>query len=209
MNRRFNAVGMKNLANFVFLLVLASVVQAREFTGLIIRDNDTTNVSFKVSLGLFSRQPELYKLRKKIVYFGDQGERKVLKAIDAQEVHIHFGMDTIVMKSIPNPYSHNRRKSKYYFLKLEEDGAKLKFYIFYDEETSCDGMGTDYSERYLLQKMDSKLISISSFSFRKTMLKVIDDCPPLQHKIATREYRRKDLKKIVRYYNEQCPKIIQ
>jgi len=172
--------------------------------GTILLDHDTLNVTIKVPLGLFNRQPVLHNLRSKIIYFNRKGERKVLKAKDAQEVIFQFENETIHLVSKPNPFSINKRKPRYYFLKLVENGSPLKLFIFYDESTSNEGMTTEYTERYFIQKHHGALVLIGGINFRKIMLEIVGDCPQVAQKIKSRAWRKRDLELIVKYYNNHC-----
>ena len=172
--------------------------------GKILLAHDTLDVTLKVPLSLFSRQPVLYNLRSKIVYFDKKGQRKVLKAKEAKEVIFKFEDETIHLVSKPHPFSINKRKPRYYFLKLVDNGAPLKLFIFYDETTSDDGMNTDFVERYFVQKDNRELILIGGLNFRKTMLEIVGDCPDVAQKIESKEWRKRDLVQIIRFYNNEC-----
>ena len=93
---------------------------------------------------------------------------------------------------------------RYYFLKLVDNGAPLKLFIFYDETTSDDGMNTDFVERYFVQKDNRELILIGGLNFRKTMLEIVGDCPDVAQKIESKEWRKRDLVQIIRFYNNEC-----
>lgn len=195
---------MKTIFTFILFSGILVVSQGAEIKGKIYLDHDTLNVTLKVPLGLFNREPVLHNLRSKIIYLNKKGERKVLKAKDAKEVVFQYERETIRLVSRPHPSSINKRKPRYYFLKLEEDGMPLKLFIFYDETTSDDNMNTDYVEQYYIQKNEQPMILVSGINFRKIMLEIVSDCPEVAEKIDKREWKKRDINKIVQFYNQHA-----
>lgn len=198
---------MRILFTLVLLAGSFVFVSGAEIKGKIYFEHDTATVTFKVPLSLFGRQPVLHNLRSKIVYFNAKGQRKVLRAKDAREIKFTYENETIRMVSKPHPNSLNKKRPRYYFLKLEEGGSPLNLYIFYDETTSDDGMNsvhTDYVERYFIEKNEKELIPVGGLSFRKKILEIVGDCPEVARKIESREWRKRDLKEIVSFYNRSC-----
>ncbi len=60
------------------------------------------------------------------------------------------------------------------------------------------------NHRFYIKWEDSdQLLDIKSH-FRKDALELFKDCPGLVRRIKTREWKYKDLKKIVEYYNDYC-----
>ena len=77
---------MHHLFTLIFIFSFTGLIGGAELKGKILLAHDTLDVTLKVPLSLFSRQPVLYNLRSKIVYFDKKGQRKVLKAKEAKEV---------------------------------------------------------------------------------------------------------------------------
>jgi hypothetical protein len=101
------------------------------------------------------------------------------------------------------------------FLKLEIDG-KLKLFKYYFTENSpvmynssknvTTGGYSFTADRYILQKSDEEIFMPRDLTFRKDMMKYFQNCPELFLKIENKEYRKKDLKIVVCYYNSNCAK---
>lgn len=198
---------MKKLITLALFILSQSLATGAEIKGKIYLEHDTLNVTFRIPLSLFGKKPVLHNLRSKVTYLNNKGQRKVLKAKDAKEIIFKYENETFRMVSKPHPYSLNRKKPRYYFLKLEEEGTPLKLFIFYDETTSDDGMNsvhTDYTEEYFVQKNNGELIQAGGLNFRKTMLGIVGDCPEVAEKVETREWKQRDIKKIISTYNARC-----
>jgi hypothetical protein len=75
------------------------------------------------------------------------------------------------------------------------------------------GMGHGYTiKNYYVKRANeievSHLGSTSLFSknFKKAASKYFEDCPELVDKIQTKEYRKRDLRSIIEFYNTHCKK---
>lgn len=100
------------------------------------------------------------------------------------------------------------------FLKLEVEG-KLKLFKYYHTDHSpiaydassnvISGMYPFVVERYFLQKGDDQITAPGFIHFRNQMKTYLKDCPGLSQKIESREFRKRDMEKIVSYYNSNCP----
>jgi hypothetical protein len=74
-------------------------------------------------------------------------------------------------------------------------------------------MGTSFTiKNYYLRKKDDKSVthitstSLFSKNFKKTAAKYFEDCPSLVEKIENKEYRKRDIRAIIEFYNSKCTK---
>jgi hypothetical protein len=75
------------------------------------------------------------------------------------------------------------------------------------------GMGASFTIKnyYLRKKQEKEVTHISStqlFSknFKKAATTYFEDCPDLVEKIATKEYRKRDIRAVIEFYNSKCKK---
>ncbi|MGY8939071.1 MAG: hypothetical protein ACKVK4_03750 [Flavobacteriales bacterium] len=75
------------------------------------------------------------------------------------------------------------------------------------------GMGASFTIKnyYLRKKHEKEVTQISSthlFSknFKKAATTYFEDCPDLVEKIATKEYRKRDIRAVIEFYNSKCKK---
>jgi CRISPR/Cas system-associated endonuclease/helicase Cas3 len=75
------------------------------------------------------------------------------------------------------------------------------------------GMGAGFTIKnyYLRKKHEKEVTHISSthlFSknFKKAATSYFEDCPDLVEKIATKEYRKRDIRAVIEFYNAKCKK---
>jgi len=206
---------MKTGLLIIIGLILAFKVDAKRLEGQIILVNDTHDVTFKIPVTLFTQEIDFEKIQRKIKYFDSTGEKRVIKPEQAEEIRFYYKNEEIRMLSRFSSLRFNDLFSKnhYYFLKLEIDG-KLKLFRYYYTESSpevydasTDVMisGQSYSaSKYILQKSGEGLFMPRTLTFRKDIAGYFQDCPELSLMIENREYRKRDLFIIVRYYNSYC-----
>ena len=85
------------------------------------------------------------------------------------------------------------------FLKLETHGA-VKLYTFYQMLNGA--YGKSHPETSILQRGDGEMLIIKKGSFEKDVCAFLGECTPLIGKIESKEFKRKDIKAIVEFYNE-------
>jgi hypothetical protein len=73
------------------------------------------------------------------------------------------------------------------------------------------GAGFTIKNYYLRKKHEKEVTHISSthlFSknFKKAATSYFEDCPDLVEKIATKEYRKRDIRAVIEFYNAKCKK---
>jgi hypothetical protein len=112
--------------------------------------------------------------------------------------------------------SYNR---KYRFLK-EENGnkflpfeeiilGKLSLYIIHTTSFGGNGIAQSFADYYLIKENEDKVThfgssELISTKFNKIAKKYFSDCKSLLDKLESKVFRKKDIMKIVEYYNEKC-----
>ena len=198
-------------------LILTSKTAAKKLEGKLLLENDTMEVTFHVPVNLFTQEINYEKLQHKIKYFDSSGKKVIISPDQAEEIRFIYKREEIRMLS---RYCSRRLgrvflMNHHLFLKLEIDG-KLKMFKYYFTENSpvmynssknVTTMGYSFTaDRYILQKSDEEIFMPRDLTFRKDMVKYFQDCPELFLKIENKEYRQKDLKIVVCYYNSNCAK---
>jgi len=207
---------MKKISFLIILgLILSIETEAKKLEGKILFDNDAVHVKFFIPVNVFSKEINYEKLQYKIKYFDSTGNKFVIKPDQAVEVRFIYKNEEVRILSrynslrLGNVFSVNQR----IFLKLEIDG-KLKMFKYYYTESSLmmynsssevTTGGYSYQvDKYILQKGSQELVKVKDLTFRKDMMEYFKDCPDLSQMIERKEYRKRDLKKIVSYYNSNC-----
>lgn len=193
-----------------FLFICISVIaEGKRIEGKILTEKGVRDVTFRIPLHFFSKDPDYVQLQKKVSYFDSDGRREVLWPSMASEIHFVHRGEPIRMMSRVNTlellliFEHERN----IFLRLEEDGSMKLFRYYYRENVKRAGSTsfTDEDEfvhdRYILQKGDGILKAPSVLNFRKDMTAYFEDCPELLSMIEDKEYKRRDLVSMVRFYN--------
>jgi hypothetical protein len=208
---KMNKIGLL----IVIGLILTFKVDAKRVEGKLLLKHDTLDVIFKIPVGLFTQEIDFEKIQRKIKYFNSMGEKVVIRPEQAEEIRFKYKHEEIRMLSRISSKRLNDlfSKNQYYFLKLEIDGKMKLFRYFYSEtspgayDASTDGItgGHSYSaSKYILQRLGEEIYIPKNLSFRKEMMKYFQDCPVLSLRIENREFRKRDLDAIVRYYNSHC-----
>ncbi len=188
--------------------------EAKKLKGQIIYINDTVNVTFNIPVSFLTQEPNYEKLQQKVTYFDASGIKKVLKADDAKEIRFQLGHEEIRMLSRENSIGLGSifNMNSNVFLRIEIDGnLKLFSYSYtqqypgmYNGSTGVTTGGSYRLEKFALQKGERTLKVPADLTFRKDMSDYFNDCPDLVRKIENKEFRKNDLKAIVKFYNEYC-----
>ena len=195
--------------------ILTFNANAKRLKGIIILEDDTLGVTFRIPVTLFAHEIEFEKIQRKIKYFDTAGKKSVIKPDQAEEIRFYYKNKEIRLLSrfIALRLHDLFSKNHYYFLKLEMDGKLKLLRYYYTEdspevyEASSDVMITGQSytvSKYILQKSDEELFMPRTLAFRKDMMKYFQDCPELINMIENRKYRKRDMVNIARYYNSYC-----
>ena len=204
----------------IFLLTLIGLSlllnsQAEKFKGIIILKSDTIEVTFNIPVKYFEDEPNYEKLQSKVKYYDSKGKKVTLKPCNAKEFQFDYKNRKIRMVSKPNSLGLGNlfTMSDCIFLKLEIDG-ELKLFSYYDTRqrggsynSFTGGMtpGSSYCiVQDILQLGNGGLIRPKGINFKNSMSELFKKCPSLVEKIESKEFRKKELEELVRYYNSNC-----
>jgi len=111
------------------------------------------------------------------------------------------GEETFVKKSLPNPLSLGMAD---FYVKLLQKGH-ISLYEYSDNVESDDNIHTHIFEEYYLER-GSQFVRVKKKRFKKDMSKFFSDHQEIVTKINNKEWKYKDLKEIVRIYNNDQKK---
>ena len=196
-------------------LLLTTSLEAKKIKGVILFAEDTVQVTMKIPVKFLSGEINYQKLQTKVKYFDSLGTKRVLRPDDAREIRFSYDYEDVRMLSrVKNDGMGNIFSAdSCIFLKLEVDGPLKLFSYYYSQSNpgmynASTGMmtgGYSYTvEKYILQKGNGDLKRPRGLTFRKDMMEYFADCPVLAGKIEAKEFKRRDLTSIVRYYNLHC-----
>lgn len=195
--------------------MLTLKLEARKIEGKIFFENDTIDVTFNIPIKFFTQELNYEKLQNKVKYYDSSGEIIILKPEYAKEIQFKYENKNVRMLSRSNSIGVGNifKKGAKIFLKLESDG-KLKLFNYYqtqfspgmyNDPTGSMSGGTIISvENYILQKGDGELKRLKGLTFKKDMAEYFSDCPALVAKIESKDFRKRDMNIIVRFYNSYC-----
>ncbi|MFK7901007.1 MAG: hypothetical protein AB8B61_09645 [Cyclobacteriaceae bacterium] len=206
---------MKKLYFFVVVLVLTQKVEAKKLQGQIYYMLDTVTVTMNIPINFLTKEPNYQSLQNKLKYIDSEGVKKILRPTEASEIRFDYNSESIRMLSRKNTleWSNVFFSNTNIFLKLEIDG-ELQLFNYYSTQSSpgmyngASGMMTGgFSHRthnLILQKSNEELNQPFWLSFKDDMMEYFKGCPDLSDKIKHKEFRKKDLRSIVTYYNTNC-----
>jgi hypothetical protein len=201
------------------LFFFANNLNARQVKGTIIFENDTLNTMLKIPVYGIAGPPNYLKIQYKIKYYDENQAIKTLRPENAKEVRFTFKGEKIRMLSKSNANGiggFSLTSSTGIFLKvveLEVEGQVKLFNVYITEVGPAVIIGTggaspgssaNMSKKYVLEKTNGKLFRVRSLSFKRDMMTYFSDCPTLVEKIKKKEFRMRDLKMIVEFYNDRC-----
>jgi hypothetical protein len=199
----------------IFLLYLTACYNAlaeRTAGTIIFSEDNQEEVVFDLPVSLLGSL-NYVRLQEKVKYYDSFGKKKLLRPEQAKEITFVFLGEDIRMISIPKSGDLSLgsvlSSSENIFLKLEVEGPMRMFYYEYRESTP--GMtgsmttGVSYIEdKFLFQKNGGSIKWPRNLSFRKDMIQYFSDCPELATKIDKKEFGKKDMLEITRFYNSYC-----
>jgi len=187
--------------------------------GKIYFEHDTVSATFFVSILPFSKEINYAYIQEEIKFKDEENKLKKLYPEQAKEYRLYYKQDTIRMISHSFITGRPNVNSISYtlFLKLESKG-NLSTYCHYTNNfggyTPIDNggvyaggvstIGTSNTQFYLFQKGNGKLKKPLKLGFIKDMRQYFSDCESLVQKIEDKTFKRKDLKEIAEYYNNNC-----
>lgn len=189
-------------------------LEAKKIEGEILYTNDTIKVTFDIPIYAFGKI--MYEMvQYSIIYYDSLNNKMRIQADSAKEIRFTYGTENVRMLSKPTPVKMlSLRPYNNIFLKLEMDGY-IKIFKYYHTKTmtnySKDRISTGSTsmygtESFYIQKGEGKLNLLNKFVYRKELFKYFNDCPDLVKKIENKEFRKKDIKSIIIYYNTKCVK---
>jgi hypothetical protein len=186
-------------------LFLSFNLNAKKINGIIFYKNDTVNVTFNIQSDLFSKSVNFAALQFNVYYLDSLGKESRLCADKAKEIRFEFNGELIQMISLKF-YTFGLYPDTNIFVKLDIDGKLRLFTYFPSTGYSGGGFGNTQTQIgfHLIQKGDNKPYAPIMRNFRKRMSAYLSDCPSLVEKIQTQEFRCKDIRTIVLYYNSNC-----
>lgn len=203
----------KILLLVICMLTLATQLDAKKIAGQIVYGNKVVDVTFFVPVMLLSSEPNYERIQWKISYLDSAGFKKVLLPDQAKEIRFTYLGEKVRMLSRRNTLSQNLFKRKHLFLKLSMDG-QLKLFQFFDMNNSpgmmnpttghMTGSTSSIVIRSVFQIDGKSPILIRLLSFKADMLYYFEGCSALVEKIKRREFRKRDINEIVRFYNKNC-----
>jgi len=209
---------MKKSISIIAMLCLFLVnTEAKKIEGIIITANqDTMEVTLRISTSFFTGDINHVALQRKIKYIDENGKKRKIRANEAKEVRFTYQGDDIRLLSMPmsDVYTGLFNSSNKVFLHLKLDGP-LRLFTYYSKTNNASsynnntGMwngsgGTSVREVPLLQKGNDKVKKPNYFKFRKDMMSYLSDCPTLVAKLENKDFRRRDVYDMVWYYNSNC-----
>jgi hypothetical protein len=121
-------------------------------------------------------------MTQRVQVVGEDGKKKSFGVVEVRE-----------FKSKDDVYRPIKGFNGYVFMKLIKDGY-LGLYGFQPENQ------TNYDGRYLIRK-DGVGLEVPNLTFKKTITRIISDCPAVTKKVEEGELGRRDLETIVSEYN--------
>ncbi|MFC2151023.1 hypothetical protein ACFLSE_00730 [Bacteroidota bacterium] len=203
---------MKNVYIIILIgLLITSCLPGSMIEGKIILENDSLNVSFNIPARTFKDEPHFEEMQYEISFINEEGEVKTLSPNELKAIEFSYNNSMYKMVSVKNTFEDS--KLTHLLLKLEIDGP-LKLYSYWNKGSSStmynpanggvSGGRNTTEKTFMLQKENDKPFPVKTLSFKKRMINYFNDCPELCTKIESQEFRKRDIKAIVNYYNSSC-----
>jgi hypothetical protein len=180
------------------LLTIANINAKEKVKGLLINGSDTLNIFVEVPTGLIGKDANFLKLQRKITIWNTQGKKQKIKPSQANEIRFDINGETIRMVS-----ANYDSKSKL-FLKLEIEGFLSMYKCYYTEQTGGQYGAIKTEKKYVLNRDDEVYNRPIGIFSKKALIEFFNDCPELASKIRNGEFKEKNMKEIVSFYNKNC-----
>jgi len=195
----------KTIFILALLFILPMAAQKNEAT-LYFRDGTVLEGFAKISQRAFSVKIKFRKKigAKKIFYTSKELEYFKIKKRENNKISIR----TYWYKKISG--------DSYTLLEQKEKGKVNLFVLFQVNHSSMPGpngpimTSSSISSYYVAKENEESLTHLGSKgslfgkNFKKAASEYFRDCPELVKKIQDKEYRKKHIEKVVKYYNENC-----
>ena len=148
----------------------------------------------------------LGKLKKTFVKYKKEKKARYTK-IDFSKIKT---LTVTLKKGYERKYRFLREINQNKLLPLEEIiSGNLSLYIIHSTSFGGNGITQSFADYYLIKDSDTKVThfgssELISTKFNKIAKKYFSDCKSLLDKLESKVFRKKDIMKIVEYYNEKC-----
>ncbi len=208
---------MKKLLLLVVFFISISINAQKQKATIILNDR-----TVKIGLAKIREMSSSVKYRKE-----KKGKKEIIKFNDIKSITIeeYDGEITYEIKHKKNDfyiddddYVTSEQNSKpIYIPYLLEVIIKGKVNLYLKENThtnmGANGMmtGTSTSYTYYVSREDSDIVTVIAYlntlnigkSFKKIAMKYFNDCPELVEKIKIKEFKKRHIKEVIKFYN-QC-----
>lgn len=182
----------------------------KQIDGLIVKKNGKTQkTKFEFTVGAYDNMIDMESVQKGVDYIDSVGVKRSVNPEEVSEVQFTHDSVEYRMLACPNKLKLGGSKlsaPKYIFLKLEIDG-KLRLLRYYESSTSTSPTGKEMktvTRRYVLRKSNDEMIKPESDDFKKDMIDFFEECQGLVFKLSKNQFQKKDMVKIVNFYNVEC-----
>jgi hypothetical protein len=178
----------------------------KEVEGVVVYKNGKTKpITFQFTVGAFDNQLDVEAIQKEAVYLDSAKVKQSIRPEDVSEIKFTYDSVEYRMLSCPNKLKLGKT-GKFIFLKLEQDGG-LRLLRYYESSLTPTPSGNPIktvTKKYVLRKSTDQMLMPDTENFKKDMNEFFADCQSLVFKITKNEYVKKDMQKIVRFYNAEC-----
>jgi hypothetical protein len=186
----------------LLILYFSANLLALKVPGLIITNNDSILVTFKIPMNMTRTEPDFEHIQKSVCFYDSNGKKNRIKPTDANE--IQFTINDKLIRMLSRKMNFNTNNSDLLdsamFLKLEVDGY-LKLFAFH----TLDMSNMNRNKSYLLQKAENELKWLKPMSIKKELLEYLSDCSSVIDFITPKKsISWIELISIVEKYNKDC-----
>lgn len=189
-------------------------LEAKTIIGYIIDKGDTTQVTMMIPLD-FSDEVSLKKVYTKIKIKNDEKPKYILKPRKGLEVLFFINGSKYHLKSMEHYHGYSTPlfssdNNDYGFMRVLFDGKYIKVLKALKVDTYNHYTNNQHTSTTVKKIVDVILISGQSYkkinwiNFKNEMINYFNACPELCEKIKTKEFTKKELVKIARFYEYNC-----
>lgn len=184
--------------------------EKKNIEGVLVKKNGKTQkAKLVLTIGKFDNAIDMEEVQRGVTYVDADSSKKVVAPEEISEVRFTYDSTEYRMLSCPNKIKLGGgafKAPKFIYLKLEQDG-NLRLLRYYESTVSTSPTGKEMktvTRRYVLRKSNDEMIKPESEDFKKDMSKFFEDCQAMVFKISKNEFTKKDMVKMVRFYNAEC-----
>ena len=199
---------MNQVTLVLVFVCLNQICTARQVKGYFINlTDDTAHVVFDVPIAP-PNDPDVKHLHFGINFTDHNKVQRELKPHQAKEVC--FSYNNITTRLLQRQDHLNlekkmfKKEKSYIFLKLEVDGKLKLFSFYYTQHVSMD---FSFQAKFMIfQKEQGLLYMPKNTSFRRSMMRYLEDCDKVKQRLDLKMYGKGDEEEIVKDYNDKCVK---